>query len=119
MRGLLARSSLLNLDLAGGPASSAQSVDYMRNAEGMCRERDWRLGMVGFRLLRLSGLGGQNPTDLAGTCFGGKFVVSRAGEAYDVQVRGLHRKFLLKKMRLDIIAQSCLVGRYVSIKQTR
>lgn len=29
-----------------------------------------------------------------GACSGGKFVVSRAGEAYDARVRGPNRKFL-------------------------
>ena len=32
--------------------------------------------------------------DLAGACSGGKFVVSRAGEAYDARARGPNRKFL-------------------------
>ena len=35
----------------------------------------------------------RNPADLAGACSGGKFVVSRAGEAYDAQARGLNRRF--------------------------
>jgi hypothetical protein len=35
------------------------------------------------------------PRDLAGACSGGKFVVSRAGEAYDVRARGGNRNFLL------------------------
>jgi hypothetical protein len=32
-------------------------------------------------------------TSSSGACSGGKFVVSRAGEAYDAQARGLNRKF--------------------------
>ena len=34
--------------------------------------------------------------DLAGACSGGKFVVSRAGEACDERARGPHREFRLK-----------------------
>jgi hypothetical protein len=38
----------------------------------------------------------RNPADLAGTCSGKKFIVSMAGEAYDVRVRVPNRKFRLK-----------------------
>jgi hypothetical protein len=35
----------------------------------------------------------RNPADLAGTCSGGRFVLSKAGEAYDGRARGPNRKF--------------------------
>jgi hypothetical protein len=35
----------------------------------------------------------RNPADLAGACSGGKFVVSRAGEAYDAQAGNPNRRF--------------------------
>src|ERR1019366_530775 len=38
----------------------------------------------------------RNSADLAGTCSGGKFVVSRKGEAYDARVRGPNRRFRSK-----------------------
>ncbi len=38
----------------------------------------------------------RNPADLAGACSGGKFDVSRAGEVYDAEARGLNRKIRLK-----------------------
>jgi hypothetical protein len=34
----------------------------------------------------------RSPADLAGTCSGGKLVVSRTGDAYDARVRGRNRK---------------------------
>ncbi len=47
-------------------------------------------------LVRRVKTGRRNPADLAGACSGGKFVVSRAGEAYDAQARGPNRKFRLR-----------------------
>ena len=44
----------------------------------------------------------RNPADLAGACSGGKFVVSRAGEAYDARARGPNRKF-----RVESIVKAC------------
>jgi hypothetical protein len=41
----------------------------------------------------------RTPAELAGRCPGGKFVVSRAGEAYAAQVKGLNRKFRLIRAR--------------------
>ncbi len=38
----------------------------------------------------------RKPADLAGTCSGGKLVVSSAGEAYDARDRGPNRKYRLK-----------------------
>lgn len=38
----------------------------------------------------------RNTADLAGACSGGKFVVSRAGGAYDAQDRGPNRKFWIR-----------------------
>ena len=34
-------------------------------------------------------------SDGVGSCSGGKFVLSRAGQAYDAQTRGANRKFQL------------------------
>ncbi len=42
-----------------------------------------------------SGLALQNVLISTGACSGGNFVVSRAGEAYDAQIRGLNRKLQL------------------------
>jgi hypothetical protein len=41
--------------------------------------------------------GTSEPRDLAGACCGGKFVVSRAAEAYNAQVRSPNRKFRMKR----------------------
>ena len=47
-------------------------------------------------LVRRAKTSRRNPADLAGACSGGKFVVSRAGEAYDARARGPNRKFRLR-----------------------
>jgi hypothetical protein len=39
-------------------------------------------------------------SDLAGTCSGGKFDVSGAGEVYEAQTRGLNRKFRLDQVMI-------------------
>ena len=44
-------------------------------------------------LVRRARTSRRNPADLAGACSGGKFVASKAGEAYDVRARGPKRKF--------------------------
>ena len=44
-------------------------------------------------LVRRAKTSRRHPTDLAGACSGGKFVVSGAGEAYDARARGPDRKF--------------------------
>jgi hypothetical protein len=46
-------------------------------------------------LVRRAKMSRRNPADLAGVCSGGKFVVLRAGRAYDAPVRGPTRKFRL------------------------
>jgi hypothetical protein len=47
-------------------------------------------------LVRGAKTGRRSSADLAGACSGGKFVVSRAGGAYDARDRGPNRKFWLK-----------------------
>jgi hypothetical protein len=50
----------------------------------------WQAGLV-----RQEKTSRRNVAGLAGTCSGGKFVVSRGGEAFGGQARGPNRKFRL------------------------
>ena len=75
-------------DLGDSVASPVGSEQCMRNR---------------LRGRKRSSSGGKNEPlgtcDLAGACSGGKFVVSRAGEAYDARARGPNRKFRSRRYK--------------------
>jgi len=55
-------------------------------------------------LVRRAKMSRRDPADLAGACFGNKFVVSVAGEAYDVRVGGPNWKSWLRRSVLIFTA---------------
>jgi hypothetical protein len=60
-----------------------------------------------------------SPLISPGACSGGKFVVSRAGEAYDAQARGLNRKFRMMYSPLELAEYDKLFGNPASDKGGR
>src|SRR6266851_643350 len=88
---------------AGQAGGTGAAPTPRRRARGRKQDGDMKSPLQERRGRRLkAGLvrrvktGRRNPADLAGACSGGKFVVSRAGEAYDAQARGPNRKFRLR-----------------------